>query len=315
MSPSDETPYEVVNEQEVHLSEESEYSEMPKRRLKNSATDVSIPPIIAAEYAAVLKNSHNRDKDDDGSVSNANNDSEEEDERLPPVPSKTSVPESQSAEYYNLHGISSECTAPGPVLTKNNMHGNDQDNNEKKPDIPIIVEKEYSKERETPAIPSKPVPPERQSNNLNIDHPAVLTKIDNNHTTVTEEPDINKPTSVAVDNVEKTKTRDKPLSASPTTSFDVKIRYVCVDLFYFHLVFLNMCSFHLFKRDITSLILVLYVLYATINYTVIPMTRNISKFYMSCDVKIRYVCADSFLVHLVSEICVVFIHFKRALPV
>ena len=236
MSPSDETPYEVVNEQEVHLSEEHEYSEVPERRLKNSATDVNIPPIIAAEDAAVLKNSHNRDKEDDGSVSNANNDSEEEDERLPPVPAKTSVPEMQSAEYYNLNGISSECTAPGPVSTKNNMHGNDQDKNEKKPDIPVIVEKEYNKVRETPAIPFKPVPPERQSNNLTIDHPAVLTKRDNNHTTVTEESDIIKPTSVAVDNVEKTKTRDKPLSASPTTSFDVKIRCVCVDLFFFHFV-------------------------------------------------------------------------------
>ena len=231
MPRSEEAPYEVVNELEVNVGEENHYSEVSKRATNNNSTDVNSAQHISTQYAVVFKNSLKPNKDADGSATTADkNDNEEE--RLPPVPAKPSVPEKQSTEYYNLHGRSSDRSVPGPAPMQNNMYANDQDKSDKKPDITVIAEKGDNKGRKPPAIPSKPVSPEKQSNNISIKEREVPSKIiDTSDTTAINKPDLHKPSPLAVDDVEKPKLiKPKPHLVRPTASSDTNKRYVCVDL-------------------------------------------------------------------------------------
>ena len=230
MPRSEEAPYEVLNELEVNVGEENQYSEVSERATNNNSTDVnSAQNISTLNYInyQLFKNNSKPNKDANGSVTNANkNDSGEE--RLPPVPAKPSVPEKQSTD---------------PVPIKNNIYANDQDKSDKKPDVTVIAEKSDNKGRKPPAIPSKPVSPEKQSNNMSIEEPAVPTKIiDNSDTTAINKPDLHKPSPLAVDDVEKPKLiKPKSHPVRPTASSDTNKRYVCVDLL-IHF-FQNLCSF------------------------------------------------------------------------
>ena len=224
---SEEAPYEVVNELEVNIGEENQYSEVSERAKNNNSTDVNSAQNISTQYAVVFKNNSKPNKDANGSVTNDNKiDSGEE--RLPPVPAKPSVPEKRSTD---------------PVPIKNNIYANDQDKSDKKPDVTVIAEKSDNKGRKPPAIPSKPVSPEKQSNNMSIEEPAVPTKIiDTSDTTAINKPDLHKPPPLAVDDVEKPKLiKPKPHPVRPTASSDTNKRYVCVDLL-IHF-FQNLCSF------------------------------------------------------------------------
>ena len=227
MPRSEDVPYEVVNELEVNEGEENQYSEVSNRAKNNNSTDVNSAQDISTQYAVVFKNNSKPNKDANGPVTIANrNDSGEE--RLPPVPAKPSVSEKQSTD---------------PVPIKNNIYANDQDKSDKKPDVTVIAKKSDNKGRKPPAIPSKPVSPEKQSNNMSFEEPAVPTKIiDNSDTTAINKPDLHKPSPLAVDDVEKPKLiKPKPHSVRPTASSDTNKRYVCVDLL-IHF-FQNLCSF------------------------------------------------------------------------
>ena len=227
MPRSEEVPYEVVNELEVNVGEENQYSEGSKRATNNNSTDVNSAQNISTQYTVVFKNNSKPNKDANGSVTNANrNDSGKE--RLPPVPAKPSVPEKRSTD---------------PVPIKNNIYVNDQDKSNKKPDVTVIAEKGDNKERKPPAIPLKPVSPEKQSNNISIEEPEVLSKImDTSDTTAINKPDLHKPSPLVVDDVEKPKLiKPKPHPVRPNASSDTNKRYVFVYLLI--LFFLNLCSF------------------------------------------------------------------------
>ena len=230
MPRSEEAPYEVLNELEVNVGEENQYSEVSERATNNNSTDAnSAQNISTLNYInyQLFKNNSKPNKDANGSVTNVNkNDSGEE--RLPPVPAKPSVPEKRSTD---------------PVPIKNNIYANDQDKSDKKPDVTVIAEKGDNKERKPPAIPLKPVSPEKQSNNISIEEPEVPSKIiDTSDTTAINKPDLHKPSPLAVDDVEKPKLiKPKPHPVRHTASSDTNKRYVWVDLL-IHF-FQNLCSF------------------------------------------------------------------------
>ena len=230
MPRSEEAPYEVLNELEVNVGEENQYSEVSERAANNNSTDAnSAQNISTLNYInyQLFKNNSKPNKDANGSVTNVNkNDSGEE--RLPPVPAKPSVPEKRSTD---------------PVPIKNNIYANDQDKSDKKPDVTVIAEKGDNKERKPPAIPLKPVSPEKQSNNISIEEPEVPSKIiDTSDTTAINKPYLHKPSPLAVDDVEKPKLiKPKPHPVRHTASSDTNKRYVWVDLL-IHF-FQNLCSF------------------------------------------------------------------------